>query len=59
MPEPVVQLDPRSLVASLRGMCDGMSGHIEELTHADQAIGDGDHGLGMERGLRAAREAVR
>jgi dihydroxyacetone kinase-like protein len=28
------------------------------LTKADQAIGDGDHGVGMSRGFRAFREAV-
>jgi dihydroxyacetone kinase-like protein len=39
-------------------MCDAMGGHIEELTHADQAIGDGDHGLGMDRGLKVAKAAV-
>ncbi len=28
------------------------------LTHADQAIGDGDHGVAMERGFTAARKAI-
>ena len=28
------------------------------LTRADQAIGDGDHGVGMARGFRAARAAI-
>jgi dihydroxyacetone kinase-like protein len=28
------------------------------LTKADQAIGDGDHGVGMERGFTAARAAI-
>jgi dihydroxyacetone kinase-like protein len=27
--------------------------HSEELTHLDQAIGDGDHGLNMKRGFEA------
>jgi phosphoenolpyruvate---glycerone phosphotransferase subunit DhaL len=33
-------------------------GHRDELTKADQAIGDGDHGVAMERGFAAARQAV-
>jgi dihydroxyacetone kinase-like protein len=28
-------------------------GHVEELTHLDQQIGDGDHGLNMRRGFAA------
>ena len=30
----------------------------DRLTHADQAIGDGDHGVNMARGFRAAHEAL-
>lgn len=30
----------------------------ERLTDADRAIGDGDHGVGMARGFRAAAEAL-
>ncbi|MBB4301717.1 dihydroxyacetone kinase-like protein [Rhodobium orientis] len=45
-------------VAGVRGMfvaaCDAMLENIELLTHADQAIGDGDHGVGMKRGFAAA-----
>jgi dihydroxyacetone kinase-like protein len=52
-------LDAPGLTASLVAMCDAMEGHVEELTHADQAIGDGDHGLGVQRGLKAAREAIK
>ena len=54
----VERLDAPGLSATLVAMCEGMTAHIDELTHADQAIGDGDHGLGVERGLKAAREAV-
>jgi len=28
------------------------------LTDADRALGDGDHGLGMQRGMTAAKEAI-
>jgi dihydroxyacetone kinase-like protein len=37
---------------------DRVIGHREVLTKADQAIGDGDHGVAMERGFAAARQAV-
>lgn len=30
----------------------------DALTHADQAIGDGDHGIGMARGFRAFADAL-
>ena len=33
-------------------------GHRDALTKADQAIGDGDHGVAMERGFTAARQAI-
>jgi dihydroxyacetone kinase-like protein len=31
---------------------------VDRLTKADQAIGDGDHGLGMSRGMKAAKDAL-
>jgi dihydroxyacetone kinase-like protein len=51
-------LDANSLTTVLAGVCDIMAGAIDDLTHADQAIGDGDHGLAIERGFRAARAAI-
>lgn len=51
-------LDAPGLTTVLVGVCDVMAATIEDLTHADQAIGDGDHGLAIERGFRAAREAI-
>ena len=35
-----------------------VAAHVEELTALDQAIGDGDHGLNMQRGLKAVAEAA-
>jgi dihydroxyacetone kinase-like protein len=35
-----------------------IAAHAEELTALDQAIGDGDHGLNMQRGLKAVAEAA-
>jgi dihydroxyacetone kinase-like protein len=44
----------RMLVAA----ADRVISHRDALTRADQAVGDGDHGVGMERGFTAARQAV-
>ncbi|NWG14494.1 MAG: dihydroxyacetone kinase subunit L [Acidobacteria bacterium] len=35
-----------------------MAGEEERLTRADQAVGDGDHGIGISRGFRAVREKL-
>lgn len=51
-------LDLPSLARVLMGVCDAMVASIDDFTHADQAIGDGDHGLAIGRGFRAAREAI-
>ncbi len=51
-------LDLPSLTNVLMGVCDAMVASIDDFTHADQAIGDGDHGLAIGRGFRAAREAI-
>ena len=54
----VAALDVAGLSRVLLGTCDAMTGSIEILTHADQAVGDGDHGLAIGRGFRAARVAM-
>lgn len=51
-------LDAAALAAVLVGVCDAMAESISDLTHADQAVGDGDHGLAIQRGTRAARQAL-
>lgn len=46
----------------LKGLLDYMADIIIEnkdyLTELDSQIGDGDHGLGMERGMRSAKQAL-
>lgn len=37
---------------------DTIDTHVDELGRLDQIAGDGDHGIGMQRGARAAREAA-
>lgn len=47
------------LIARLIDRCAAaVSDHADELTALDQAIGDGDHGLNMDRGFKAVAEAV-
>ena len=43
--------------AALAAMLDAVGAHADELGRLDAVAGDGDHGLGMTRGLRAAVEA--
>lgn len=52
-------MDASGLAAVLESLCGAMGDSIEDLTHADQAIGDGDHGLAIQRGVEAARLAMR
>ena len=37
----------------LRGIADAVIDHADELTQLDSAIGDGDHGHNMRRGMEA------
>lgn len=47
------------LIARLIARCAAtVSAHTDELTALDQAIGDGDHGLNMDRGFKAIAEAA-
>ncbi len=41
----------------LRAVAETVIAHAEELTALDQAIGDGDHGINMKRGLEAVLAA--
>lgn len=51
-------MTPDKVNTRLLAVCDAMLASEERLTRADQAIGDGDHGVGMARGFAAAREAL-
>ena len=46
------QLDLSTLISAC---ADTIAAHADELTALDQAIGDGDHGLNMKRGLEGVR----
>lgn len=55
MPE---SLSLDQLQARLIAACDLVIAKQDELTKADQAIGDGDHGVTMTRGCKAARDKL-
>lgn len=38
--------------------CDAVVANVDRLTKADQLVGDGDHGVGMARGFKAAKAAI-
>lgn len=51
-------LDLPGVVAMLSRVCDGIIASEPRLSEADRNIGDGDHGLGMQRGMTAAKEKL-
>jgi phosphoenolpyruvate---glycerone phosphotransferase subunit DhaL len=51
-------VDRDGTLAWMRRFADEMSEHREELVRLDTAIGDGDHGTNMDRGMRAALEKL-
>jgi dihydroxyacetone kinase-like protein len=52
------ELDTEQVRLRLIAACDLMLEKTDVLTKADQAIGDGDHGVTMARGFKAARETL-
>lgn len=51
-------LNLEEVVAMLDRVADKIISSEPELSEADRNIGDGDHGLGMQRGLTAAKEKL-
>jgi dihydroxyacetone kinase-like protein len=47
-----------SAVAWMQAFADEIAAHRQELVRLDTAIGDGDHGTNMDRGMRKAIERV-
>lgn len=48
-----------SVVAALEATATTIDAHVGELGRLDAIAGDGDHGIGMQRGARAAASAAR
>ncbi|WP_158864621.1 dihydroxyacetone kinase subunit DhaL [Leifsonia sp. AG29] len=51
-------LDTNWVVSWISAAADSIAEHRQELNTLDREIGDGDHGENMDRGLRAAVEAL-
>ncbi|WP_207939350.1 dihydroxyacetone kinase subunit DhaL [Actinomadura darangshiensis] len=51
-------MNARDLAAWVRYAAELVSADAERLTRLDAAIGDGDHGLNLDRGFRAAVDAL-
>ena len=51
-------LDAPGLKKALENAADRILSEVESLTRADQAIGDGDHGIGMTRGFTAVKAGL-
>ena len=51
----VKNLDVAQVKAAFAYIADNMIASKDRLTQADQAIGDGDHGIGMARGFEAVK----
>jgi dihydroxyacetone kinase-like protein len=58
MHAPTKELNLEGLRLRLLGAADAVLAEVDTLTHADQAVGDGDHGIGMERGFTAVKEKL-
>jgi phosphoenolpyruvate---glycerone phosphotransferase subunit DhaL len=52
------QLTAAEATAMFDHVAAGMEASVDQLTQADKAIGDGDHGIGMGRGFAAVRQKL-
>ena len=52
------QLTPAETKTMMLQVADAIIVAEPILTDADRALGDGDHGVGMERGMKAVKEAL-
>jgi len=55
---PTVPVNRDTVLAWMRGFAEEMTEHRQELVRLDTAIGDGDHGTNMDRGMRKALERL-
>jgi dihydroxyacetone kinase len=55
---PASQAAARHIVRGLEAIADAMESNMEMLGELDGIAGDGDHGIGMSRGSRAAADAA-
>ncbi len=55
---PKLSLSPDQVKEMLLQVADAVIAAEPELSEADRRLGDGDHGLGMQRGMNAAKEKL-
>lgn len=55
---PKTTLSPNDCRDMLLAVADRIIANEKVLSDADRALGDGDHGIGMERGMRAVKEKI-
>ena len=55
---PKEQLSPADTKTMMLKVADAIIAAEPILTDADRALGDGDHGVGMERGMNAVKEKL-
>jgi dihydroxyacetone kinase-like protein len=55
---PTVPVNRDTVLDWMRGFAGEMAEHRQELVRLDTAIGDGDHGTNMDRGMRKALERL-
>jgi dihydroxyacetone kinase-like protein len=53
-----MSIDAAAIRAWIRAYADEIAAHREELIRLDSAIGDGDHGANMDRGMKKAVERL-
>ena len=61
VPDPASEESRRAaghVVAAIDSLAAVIDGHVDELGRIDAIAGDGDHGIGMQRGATAARKAA-
>ncbi len=58
MTEPTTTIGYDAVLAWLRGFAAEIEAHREELVRLDTAIGDGDHGTNLHRGMTKVREKL-
>ena len=51
-------LSPKEVKEMILSICDKIIASEAELSEADRKLGDGDHGLGMQRGFTAAKAQI-
>jgi dihydroxyacetone kinase-like protein len=58
MSTPIAAVEPQTVVTWMEELAGDIRSHADHLTQLDAAIGDGDHGINMNRGFEAVGKAL-